>query len=218
MKKSSFDVIRENMVNEQLIPRGISDEKVLQAFKRVPRHTFVSNAEIKDAYGDFPLPIGESQTISQPYMVALMTELLDLKKDDKVLEIGAGSGYQAAILAELAKEIYSVERIPDLAESAERILKGLGYESVNIRVGDGTLGWMENAPYNAIIVTAGAPKVPQALLDQLAEGGRLVLPLGGRYSQMLTIVKKSKGKFETQDVCACVFVPLVGKEGWKKGG
>lgn len=204
------------MVREQLVPRGIVDEKVLSVFRKVPRHEFVPGNEAGGAYGDYPLPIGEGQTISQPYMVAAMTEILDLKKSDKVLEIGTGSGYQAAILAELAGEVYSVERVQALADWAKENLKRLGCTNVKIRVGDGTLGWSENAPYDAIVVTAGSPEVPKALVEQLNEGGRLTIPVGGYYSQMLTKVQKLKGKIKATDVCGCVFVPLIGRQGWDK--
>jgi len=216
MNEQNFDILRERMVREQLVPRGIIEEKVLSAFRQVPRHKFVPESEAGSAYGDYPLPIGEGQTISQPYMVAAMTELLDLKKSDKVLEIGAGSGYQAAILAELAGEVYSVERVQPLADLAKENLKMLGYANVKIKIGDGTLGWSENAPYDAIVVTAGSPEVPKALVEQLNEGGRLAIPVGGRYSQMLTKVQKLKGKIKATDVCGCVFVPLIGRQGWDK--
>lgn len=216
MKGLDFNHLRERMVERQLLPRGISEKRVLDAFRKIPRHEFVQKAEIENAYSDFPLPIGEGQTISQPYMVALMTEVLNLRDVDRVLEIGTGSGYQAAILSELAKEVYSVEHFPDLASGAERVLKRLGCVNVKIKVADGTLGWKEYAPYEAIIVTAGAPKVPKSLLSQLKEGGRLVIPAGGYYSQVLTVVEKEKQKTKATDVCNCVFVPLVGEEGWKK--
>ncbi|PIU42362.1 MAG: protein-L-isoaspartate O-methyltransferase [Candidatus Omnitrophica bacterium CG07_land_8_20_14_0_80_42_15] len=216
MEESEYRILRERMVVEQLIPRGIHSERVLSAFKKVPRHAFIPELESDNTYGDFPLPIGEGQTISQPYMVALMSELLELKKDEKVLEIGTGSGYQAAILAELAGKVYSVERFENLAKSAERILEKLGYQNIKIKIGDGTLGWDEYAPYDGIIVTAGAPEIPKSLLEQLAEGGRLIIPVGGHYSQMLTLVRNVKGKFKTLDICGCIFVPLVGKEAWSK--
>lgn len=204
------------MVEEQLMPRGISDKRVLEVFRKVPRHEFVPCEFTRNAYEDRPLPIGEGQTISQPYMAALMTECLELKGAEKVLEIGAGSGYQAAILAELAKEVFSVERIESLAETAGNTLRKLGYNNVEIKVGDGTLGWREHAPYDGIMVTAGAPEVPRYLVDQLAEGGRLVIPVGSSFSQVLTVVRKKSGKAEAREVCGCVFVPLIGEAGWKK--
>lgn len=203
------------MVKEQLIPRGISDRRVLEAFDRVQRHKFVPLDMQKIAYADNPLPVGEGQTISQPYMVALMTEKLALKGDEKVLEIGTGSGYQAAILAELAKEIYSIERFTMLAERARETLECTGYKNVKIMTGDGTLGWGEYAPFDRIIVTAGAPHIPETLFAQLKEGGRMVIPVGGGLSQVLTVVEKEDGRIKAHDICGCVFVPLVGKEGWK---
>ncbi len=209
-----FDVLRERMVSEQLIPRGIHDKRVLDAFRKVPRHKFVEEKFIPAAYADHPLPIGENQTISQPYIVALMTELLNLEGGEKVLEVGAGSGYQAAILAGLAKEVYSVERIPGLVKLAENNLKDAGAPNVKIKQGDGTLGLKESGPYDAIIVTAGAPGIPSELVDQLKDGGRLVIPVGGNFSQMLTLIEKKGGKIIKTDVCGCMFVPLIGKDGW----
>ncbi|MCD6363066.1 MAG: protein-L-isoaspartate(D-aspartate) O-methyltransferase [Synergistetes bacterium] len=203
------------MVESQIEIRGIKDERVLRAMMRVPRHLFVPEEYRERAYDDHPLPIGEGQTISQPYIVALMTSLLDLKGNEKVLEIGTGSGYQAAILAELAKEVYSVERIPALAVKAAETLEKLGYKNVRVKVGDGTLGWEENAPYDAIIVTAAAPKVPTPLIKQLKIGGRLVIPIGERFIQSLyKYVKREDGSLDGEDFGGCVFVPLKGKEGW----
>lgn len=215
MKELDFDLIRKRMVDEQLIGRGISDKFVLDAFRKVPRHRFIDNEYLESAYGDFPLPIGNSQTISQPYMVALMTECLALKGNEKVLEIGTGSGYQMAILAEIAREVYSVERIGELADNAKKILDRLGYVNYKISVGDGTLGWEEYAPYDGIIVTAGAPGIPESLVRQLKEGGRLVIPIGSSgFGQVLTIVEKQGKAVKMKEVCGCVFVPLIGKEGW----
>ncbi len=202
------------MVEEQLIPRGITDKSVLGAFRKVPRHEFVPEEYRDNTYGDYPLPIGDSQTISQPYMVALMTECLGLKGDECVLEIGTGSGYQMAILAEITKEVYSVERLEGLAASATKAMEHLGYKNFKIKIGDGTLGWGEHAPYDGIIVTAGAPGIPESLVRQLKERGRLVIPIGGQLSQVLTIVEKIGASVKTNAVCGCVFVPLVGKEGW----
>lgn len=215
----NFDSQRVKMAEEQLIARGdITNRRVLDAFLKVPRHKFVPLQEQKSAYGDFPLPIGCGQTISQPYMVALMTQCLGLKGDEKVLEIGTGSGYQAAILAQLAKEVYTVERFAELSETAKTNISELGYSNIYFKVGDGTLGWKENAPFDGIIVTAGAPRPPQPLLEQLAQGGRLVIPIGGGFSQTLTLIKKGPGpaQIESKEVCGCMFVPLVGKEGWNK--
>ena len=194
--KEYWQRLRNEMVDSQLIPRGIHDELVLSAFRKVPRHCFVSKeVRRENAYSDHPLSIGKGQTISQPYMVALMTELLQLKGEEKVLEIGAGSGYQAAILAELAKEVYTVERIRPLMVKARNTLAELGYTNILFKAFDGTLGWKEYEPYDAIMVTAGAPKVPEPLLDQLAEGGRLIIPVGNRFSQELIKVTNKKGEY-----------------------
>lgn len=209
-----FSEIRNRMVETQLIARDITDERVLEVFRKVPRHLFVKESFQNEAYGDFPVPIGEGQTISQPYMVALMTQCLELKGGERVLEVGTGSGYQSAILAELAKEVYTVERYEGLAKIAEDSLYHLGYTNIKIKVGDGTEGWEEFAPYDGIVVTAGAPDIPKPLKNQLAEGGRLVIPVGSSYSQILTVVKKENGKFTEKQVCGCVFVPLIGRYGW----
>ncbi len=206
---------RERMVVEQLERRGIRDERVLAAMRKVPRHLFVDLSLAHRAYDDHPLPIGERQTISQPYMVALMTAALELRGTERVLEIGTGSGYQAAILAELAHWVYSIERIPSLAERAERILARLGYRNISIAVGDGSLGWPEAAPFEAIIVTAGAPDVPLALLEQLQLGGRLVIPVGPPCSQTLRRVMKGEKGFQQESLASCVFVKLVGEHGWR---
>lgn len=212
----NFDAQRKNMLEQQLIARGdIIDKKVLEVFLKVPRHKFVPEKLQADVYGDYPLPIGSGQTISQPYMVALMTQCLGLKAADIVLEVGTGSGYQSAILAEIAKEVYTIERFPELSQSAACVLKELGYKNIYFKSGDGTLGWQEKSPFDRIIVTAGAPSAPRPLLEQLAEGGRLVIPIGGNYSQTLTILEKDNGKIKATEVCGCMFVPLVGKEGWK---
>ena len=212
----NYEAARNRMAEEQIIFRGITDEKVVAAFKKVPRHEFMPQAFIDSAYADHPVPIGEGQTISQPYMVALMTACLRLKETDKVLEIGTGSGYQMAILLEIAKEVYSVERIKSLADRADALLQQLGYSNFKIKVGDGTLGWEEHSPYDVIIVTAASPRIPQSLVRQLKEGGRLVIPVGGAFGQTLTVVVR-KGKGVTiEEVCGCVFVPLLGKEGWQE--
>lgn len=215
MKETDFAIMRMMMVDEQLIPRGISDKKVLDVFRKVPRHEFVREDLRQAAYNDYPLPIGDNQTISQPYMVALMTESLKLKGVEKVLEIGTGSGYQAAILAELAKEVYTVERFKELADNAGNVLAKLGYKNVKIKVGDGTLGWEENAPYDGIVVTAGAPGIPESLVKQLKDGGRILIPIGsGGFGQILTLVEKTGKNIRTSEICGCMFVPLIGKEGW----
>lgn len=217
MKELDFDVMRNAMVEEQLIVRGISDKRVLDAFRIVPRHEFVPKDFLQNSYNDYPLPIGDNQTISQPYMVALMTECLHLKGGERVLEVGTGSGYQAAILAELVKEVYSVERFEGLADTARKELDSLGYRNIKIKVGDGTLGWEENAPYDGIIVTAGAPGIPESLVKQLKDGGRLVIPIGGgTFGQVLTVVERIGKSIRTSEICGCMFVPLIGKEGWDK--
>jgi protein-L-isoaspartate(D-aspartate) O-methyltransferase len=211
-----FAAARDRMVQTQLVPRGIRDAKVLFAMRKVPRHIFVEEALQNQAYGDFPLPIGEQQTISQPYIVAFMTEALELTGAEKVLEIGTGCGYQAAILAELAPEVFSIERIHLLASRARRNLESLRYFNVKIKVGDGSLGWPEEAPFDAIMVTAAAPGIPGPLLDQLAMGGRLVIPVGDRYSQTLEVVHKTPQGLQHDYRGGCRFVKLIGSYGWEK--
>lgn len=211
----SYEEQRHIMVEYQLKSRGIKDERVLHAMGSVPRHLFVSE-ELEDrAYDDCALPIGEGQTISQPYMVAIMTELLELKGDEKVLEIGTGSGYQSAVLSLLSSEVFSVERVRTLAVRAQELLKRLGYKNVNVFVTDGTLGLPEHAPFDAIIVTAGAPEIPQVYVDQLKMNGRLVIPVGNRFSQILYQVKRTSSGIITKTSTPCVFVPLVGRYGWE---
>jgi protein-L-isoaspartate(D-aspartate) O-methyltransferase len=205
---------RERMVEEQLVRRGITDARVLDAMRRTPRHRFVEEALRDRAYGDHPLPIGEGQTISQPYMVAAMTQLLRLDGSEKVLEIGTGSGYQTAILSALARRVCSVERVPALAARARRVIEELGLTNVIVRTGDGTYGWPDEAPFGRVLVTAGAPQVPGPLFQQLAEGGRLVVPVGEPQSQTLYVIEKVDGRMRTSADCGCVFVKLVGKYGW----
>jgi protein-L-isoaspartate(D-aspartate) O-methyltransferase len=205
---------RARMVEEQLARRGITDERVLDAMRRVPRHLFVEEALRERAYGDHPLPIGEQQTISQPYIVALMTSLLALRGQEKVLEIGTGSGYQTAILAELARRVCSIERLVPLAMRARAILEGLGVTNVWIRVGNGTLGWPDEAPFDRILVAAGGPGVPPPLFEQLADGGRMVLPVGDESGQTLTLVENVGGAMRTTPCGDCMFVKLVGKYAW----
>ncbi len=207
---------RLKMVEEQIIGRGIKDPKVIKAMKKVPRHLFVEEALQAQAYSDHPLPIGEKQTISQPYMVALMTEALQLKGREKVLEIGAGSGYQTAILAEMALKVFSIERVRSLALEARKLLYELGYFNVEIKVSDGTSGWPEESPFDAVIVTAGSPVIPQPLLDQLAAGGRIVIPVGDAFSQDLIRVTKTEEGFKKEDLGGCRFVKLIGKYGWQE--
>ncbi|MBI4301690.1 MAG: protein-L-isoaspartate(D-aspartate) O-methyltransferase [Chloroflexi bacterium] len=200
----------------QHLRREIKDERVLKAMERVPREFFVPPASRHLAYEDIPLPIGEGQTISQPFMVAYMTEALNLKGTERVLEIGAGSGYQTAILAELAHWVVSAERLAHLAETARDRLRELGYRNVEVHLAGKTLGWKEGAPYDAIMVTAGAPLIPQTLLEQLKDGGCMVIPVGSRYDQMLTRVEKHGDHIITKDLGGCRFVPLIGEEAWSE--
>ncbi len=211
-----LDWARKKMVDTQLIPRGIKDESVLEAMRKVPRHLFVQEVHRSSAYEDYPLPIGEEQTISQPYMVALMTEALKLSGKETVLEIGTGSGYQTAVLAELAGRVYSVERIPALAGRARKTLDELGHSNVLVRLSDGTMGWEEHAPYDRIMVTAGAPSVPEPLIDQLKDDGILVIPVGGDLSQeLIRVTRDQKGRIRKEKMGGCVFVRLLGKHGWE---
>ncbi len=211
-----FAIERERMVEEQIRARGIKDDLVLAAMKKVPRHLFVTESLRSQAYNDYPLPTCEGQTISQPYMVALMTECLGLEGGEKVLEIGTGSGYQAAILAEIASHVYSIDREPRLARMAREVLTQLKYENVVIKVGDGTLGWKEFAPFDGIIVTAGSPVVPQPLQEQLKDGGRLVVPVGSSAFQNLMCIQKKGSRIKSREVCGCTFVPLIGDHGWRE--
>ena len=202
------------MLQEQLLRRDIKDKKVLDVFKKVPRHKFIDPAMQEEAYGDFPLSIGEDQTISQPYMVALMVQLLDIAKSDRVLEIGTGSGYETAIIAELGNAVFSIERIEKLANKARLLFEKLDYRNIYIKIGDGTLGWQEFSPFEKIVVTAASPQIPMPLLDQLKAGGRLVIPIGPRFSQRLIVLEKSReGRISEKDICGCVFVPLIGQYG-----
>ena len=215
----NFNIARRRMVDEQLIARGIKDPRVIEAMTKVPRHLFVPEALASQAYSDFPLPIGERQTISQPYMVALMSEAMQLKGGEKVLEVGTGSGYQAAVLALLTRQVFSLERIPALARQARRTLDACGFARVNVRVTDGTCGWEEEAPFDAIMVTAGAPAVPQPFMKQLAIGGRLIIPVGDRTTQMLIrVTRNSERGFREERLLGCRFVPLVGDHGWNDEG
>ncbi|MBM3246102.1 MAG: protein-L-isoaspartate(D-aspartate) O-methyltransferase [Candidatus Omnitrophica bacterium] len=211
-----YAALRKKMVEEQLILRQIKDQRVLEAFSKIERHRFVPEELKINAYADFPLPIGEWQTISQPYIVALMTEYLGLGGSEKILEIGTGSGYQTAILAELAKEVYTIERVETLAKKAQTIFDELGYTNVKIKISDGTLGWQEEAPFDRIIITAASPRIPLPLTEQLREGGKMILPLGESFSQILTLVEKKNGELKLTPVCGCVFVPLIGKYGCPK--
>jgi len=203
------------MVEEQLVHRGVTDERVLAAMRRIPRHLFVEEPLRDRAHGDHPLPIGEEQTISQPYIVGFMTQLLELRGQEKVLEVGTGSGYQTAVLAELARRVCSIERLPRLAERARGLLEQLGYDNVWVRVGSGTLGWPDEAPFDRILVTAGGPSIPPPLFQQLAEGGRMVVPVGDVANQTLTVVEKIRGEMKTRSYGDCKFVKLVGKYAWE---
>jgi protein-L-isoaspartate(D-aspartate) O-methyltransferase len=216
MKESDFEYLRQQMVINQIFKRQIDDPEILEAFRQVKRQLFVPEEQRKAAYDDCPLPIGQNQTISQPYIVALMTKILDISPGMSVLEVGTGSGYQAAILSVLGAKVYGVERIPSLAKKAKELLDSLGYK-IEIRTGDGTLGWPEYAPYDRIIVAAASPKIPQTLIEQLKIAGKLVIPLEGRFHQDLTLVDKvSKSNIKTKVISGCVFVPLIGKHGHKE--
>ncbi len=212
--KDDFITARERMVEHQLIPRRITDERVLAAMRSVPRHLFIPIDLRHMAYADAPLPIGHHQTISQPYIVALMTQLLELEGGETVLEVGTGSGYQAAILANIAAQVYTVERISELAHHAQETFSELGLKNIHVFERDGSAGLPENAPYEAIIVTAAAPKVPQPLKTQLKEGGRLVLPVGSREGQILERWRRKGEEFDSERIAPVAFVPLLGTHGW----
>ncbi|HYR69434.1 MAG TPA: protein-L-isoaspartate(D-aspartate) O-methyltransferase [Candidatus Dormibacteraeota bacterium] len=216
-RRSDLAVARRRMVDEQLRARGIHDPHVLRIMEVLPRHLFVDGTLTARAYSDHALPIGEDQTISQPYMVALMTQALDLTGEEKVLEIGTGSGYQTAVLAELAGRVFTVERIPSVAERAKERLDTMGYSNIVFRCADGSLGWKEMAPYDRILITAGAPRVPAFLEEQLKVNGIGVAPVGESESQSLVkVTRASEGTIE-RVLCSCTFVPLIGREGWSPG-
>ncbi len=204
-----YAVLRNKMVEAQIFARGIKDARVLGAFRKVERHKFVPQDFQAEAYSDFPLAIGRGQTISQPYIAALMTESLGLEGGEKVLEIGTGSGYQTAILAELAREVFTIERIESLGKSAEKLFQTLGYTNIKVRIGNGAKGWEEESPFDRIIVTAASSIVPMPLLQQLKDNGKLILPLGGSSVQVLTLVEKKRDSLAYTDICNCVFVPLI---------
>jgi protein-L-isoaspartate(D-aspartate) O-methyltransferase len=210
-----YKIARQNMVRNQILKRGVRNEKVIAAMLEVPRHLFVDKGMQSQSYSDNALPLLRGQTISQPHMVALMTEMLNIEKQHRVLEIGTGSGYQAAVLAILCDNVYSIERIPELSELAENNLKNAGYNAT-LKIGDGTLGWAEKAPFDRIIVTAGAPEMPTSLFEQLAEGGFMVAPVGSRSVQTLRLLQKVNNKGVVKSSYDCAFVPLVGSEGWKE--
>lgn len=208
---------RVRMVEEQIRQRGVRDERVLDAMRRVPRHLFVPRGYEQEAYQDHPIPIGEGQTISQPYVVAAMSEALELQPEDKVLEIGTGSGYQSAVLAELANQIFSMERIPELAERARRVLQAIGYQNITVVVGDGSEGLPAEAPFHAVLVTAAAPDIPAPLFSGLAEGGRMVVPVGTSCGQQLHLIRKIDGEPVVRLLDLVRFVPLIGSRGYKDG-
>jgi len=209
-----FKFARERMVQNQLLTRGIKDEGVLQAMGKVPRHLFVEEALAGEAYNDHPVPIGEKQTISQPYIVALMTEALELTGKENTLEIGTGSGYQTAILAELSSRVYTIERIKSLLVNARKLLAQLGYDNILFKAFDGTLGWKEHSPFDAIMVTAGAPHLPEPLIDQLADNGRMIVPLGDKHTQELVKITKRGKELQHENMGGCRFVSLIGVHGW----
>lgn len=213
----NFDIARKKMVETQIVARGVKDLRVIEAMLKVPRHLFVQEAMAAQAYGDNSLPIGEKQTISQPYTVALMSEMLQLTGSESVLEIGTGSGYQAAILASLARRVYTIERIPALAAKARRLFDALALTNISMKIDDGTVGWASEALFDAIIVTAGAPDIPSALLDQLVVGGCLVIPVGDKQDQVLYRVRKLEdGTVAREKSIPCRFVKLIGREGWSE--
>ena len=216
MEKDLYRIARERMVEKQIKARGIKDERVIKAMLKIPRHLFVDESLVEQAYGDYPLPIGEGQTISQPYIVALMTEALELKGNERVLEIGTGSGYQTAILAELALWVYTIEKIPTLLQKAKKVLiEILGYKNISFKLGDGTLGWKEASPFDRIIVTAASPSIPDPLIEQLKDGGKIVIPIGDEYSQTLVKATKIKNKLQIESLGEVRFVKLIGQYGFK---
>jgi protein-L-isoaspartate(D-aspartate) O-methyltransferase len=210
-----YERLRKEMVKRQIEARGITDERVVSAMLTIPRHLFVSEALQDQAYGDFPLPIGEQQTISQPYIVAEMTQALNLTGQDRVLEIGTGSGYQTAILSRMVYRVYTIERLHSLLANAQKLFDQLKYYNIVTRYSDGTTGWKEKSPFDAIIVTAGAPEIPTILVDQLTDGGRMVIPVGNQFTQELIRVVKEKDDVQKSNLGGCRFVKLVGEHGWK---
>jgi protein-L-isoaspartate(D-aspartate) O-methyltransferase len=211
-----FDRLRQDMVEKQIEARGVTDVAVLNAMRTVPRHLFVSEALMDQAYSDYPLPIGEQQTISQPYIVAEMTQALELTRDDRVLEIGTGSGYQAAVLAHIAYRVYTIERIHGLYVKTRKLFDRLGYHNIVTRYSDGTSGWKDESPFDAIIVTAGAPEIPEVLIEQLAVGGRMVIPVGNQYAQELFKLVRDEDGVRKDNLGGCRFVKLVGEHGWRE--
>lgn len=211
-----YRIAREKMVKSQLVPRGITDQGVLKAMRRIPRHLFLEEALVGEAYNDHPLPIGHRQTISQPYIVALMTQALELTGKEKTLEIGTGCGYQTAILAELSEKVYTIERIRLLMEEARALLAELNCLNIIFSAFDGTTGWKEYEPYDAVMVTAGAAKIPQPLLEQLADGGRMIIPIGDKTSQELIKITRDKDHYDKKSLGGCRFVDLIGIHGWNE--
>ncbi len=211
-----FDRLRQDMVEKQIEARGVTDVAVLNAMRTVPRHLFVSEALMDQAYSDYPLPIGEQQTISQPYIVAEMTQALELNRNDRVLEIGTGSGYQAAVLAQIAYRVYTIERIHGLYVKTRKLFDRLGYHNIVTRYSDGTSGWKDESPFDAIIVTAGAPEIPDVLVEQLAVGGRMVIPVGNQYAQELIKLVRDENGVRKDNLGGCRFVKLVGEHGWRE--
>ncbi|MCD6526391.1 MAG: protein-L-isoaspartate(D-aspartate) O-methyltransferase [Desulfuromonas sp.] len=212
-----YSIARRRMISQHVVARGVQDQNVISVMEQIPRHLFVEEALQSQAYTDYALPIGDKQTISQPYMVAVMSEALQLKGGERVLEVGTGSGYQAAVLSKLVAHVYSVERIANLARRARRILDQIGCSNVHIRVSDGTSGWSDQAPFDGIIVTAGAPQVPDCYREQLAIGGRLVIPVGGADYQVLKrITRIEEDRYDEEDLLECRFVPLIGQHGWSR--
>jgi protein-L-isoaspartate(D-aspartate) O-methyltransferase len=214
-QENNFTVLRHHMVKTQIEARGINDPKVIRAFQKVERHRFILPEYLPKAYEDYPLPIDEGQTISQPYIVAFMTEALDLKPSNKILEIGTGSGYQAAILAEICDSVFTIEIFPKLGEKAKDLFSELGYKNIFSKIGDGYKGWPENAPFDAIIVTCSPTHIPQPLKDQLAEGGRMIIPIGSYPSQSLVLLEKQKGKIKQKKILPVRFVPMINDKGGK---
>jgi len=214
LQEKRFESLRRRMVEDQLAGQGIRDERVLEAFRRVPRHLFVPEAFADQAYENHPVAIGQGQTISQPYMVACMSEALALQGGEKVLEVGSGSGYQTAVLKALNADVYTVERLPELSDRARSNVELAGFPGVHYRVGDGSRGWPEEAPFDRVIVTAGAPTMPVSLVEQLRDGGSMVIPVGGEECQELLLVRRGQGRVTRERICSCIFVKLLGEEGW----
>ncbi len=215
MDHRKFEILRQNMVKKQILARGVSDAAVIRAMSTIPRHLFVNEALADSAYQDFPLPIGEGQTISQPYIISEMTQALELTGDDRVLEIGTGSGFQAAVLAHIVFRVYTIERNNTLFMRTRKLFDQLRYHNIVTRYGDGTQGWKDESPFDAIIVTAGGEAIPQPLLDQLAPGGRLIMPVGGLMSQELLLARKHTQGITIDNLGGCRFVKLIGQHGWK---